>query len=686
MKTRRTWIRNVAIVGLLLSRDALAGEIVDHDEIRSAWRFRRQATLVAAPDASFASLVVPLDLAARSRPDLSDLRLLRADGTEVPYVVDRLIERASPAEWSGRLVDTRRELRRFSRWTVDCGESRVFDTLSLDVPERDFAKSLRIESSADGRSWRVVVEDVGVFDRQWGERIHHARVVLADAVEARYLRITADDRRSRPVMLAGVRISRSGIREEERWSLDVAAAALPAERGVSRYRLDAPPGLPFERISLDAEERAFHRRVVLRAQGELNGRGGGRVLADGRVYRLHVPEESLAGEQVDVAVGARRGGELLLLEIHDDDSPPLSGVRVTLSGVVRRLIFPAAPGRLVLYYDNPRARAAHYDIQILRDRMISAGSFAEARLGDEVENPRYRPAPPLPFVATRGAALDASAWRRMRRVTLTEGDDLYSVTIDPSDLNDLRADLADLRLVDDAGLQVPFILDSESPQARMTLAVRRLPVSRKSGGRTHSLYRLSAGAVDRGKPSGMPIRAVELEFAESFFDRWARLATASERRNARVLYDGTLARRSEQAGALVIALDEGRVRELTLEIDEGDNAPLTLKSASAVVRVPRIVFKAALGSYRLLLGNPRAETPRYDIATLRNEVLCYSSRVAGAAPSEPNPGYRRGFADSFSRTPPTLALWLVLGISVLALLFLTVHVLRKADAPRDQVS
>ncbi|MBI5394820.1 MAG: hypothetical protein HZA91_05930 [Verrucomicrobia bacterium] len=119
-----------------------------------------------------------------------------------------------------------------------------------------------------------------------------------------------------------------------------------------------------------------------------------------------------------------------------------------------------------------------------------------------------------------------------------------------------------------------------------------------------------------------------------------------------------------------------------LEIEEGDNAPLTLTGAKAAVAVPRVVFKLkpADGGYRLLLSNTKAAAPRYDIQSLRLELLAYSAtpvRDGDIGPLEVNAAYRRGAADYFQTAPPTVALWGVLLVAVVGLLALTVRLLKK---------
>jgi hypothetical protein len=99
-----------------------------------------------------------------------------------------------------------------------------------------------------------------------------------------------------------------------------------------------------------------------------------------------------------------------------------------------------------------------------------------------------------------------------------------------------------------------------------------------------------------------------------------------------------------------------------------------------VVRVPRLAFKAGPGDYRILLGNRDASAPRYDIASLRREMLAYSALPATAAPAAANPAYRRRASDYFVSAPPTAILWGALIVAVIALLALTARILRQPPA------
>jgi len=669
---------------------ALAAQGADVDEQRSAWRYRRALTLPAESEVGFASLVVTPEIAARSQGDLRDVRVVGPEGAEVPYVLDRVVDREMARSWQGRLVDTRREPvgparegRGRSVWVVDLGDPRTFDTVTLRIDARDFTKRVRLEASTDGRSWRVLREDAGIFDTPWGARVHHTTIDLDAPEPARQLRITVnDDRRSPPVDLSGVTVSATRRAEGEEWRRPVALMSL-GRTGASRYRLDLPATFPFERLDLDADDPAFARHVKLLEVREAGGRSEERILAEGQLYRVKLADATLAGECLSLRLGSPSGGGDVVLEVQDGDSPPLRRPRAVVSGAVVRLLFEAARRPLTLYYGNEVTRAPLYDLAPLREGLALSRELAPAVPGPEADNPRFRKATPLPFVATHGAPVEVYRWRSRRRVALGGREDLYSLTLAAEDLGVLRGDLGDLRIVDDGDQQVPYILEPGASEARVALTVERTSRPGRPEARSESRYRLCLREATSGRPLTLPLAALELDVQEAFFDRPVRLLTGAHGgRGQRTLYSGRLSRtvdpRSpEPPRSLILSLDGSRLSELRLEVDEGDNAPLTLTAARGAVRVPRVTFKAGPGTYRLLLGNRGAESPRYDLAGLRQEVLSYSAVAATVSPAEANPAFRRFAADYFADAPPTLLLWGTLLAAVVALVLLTARAIRQ---------
>ena len=677
-------MKRLAVVAALLAPTALGAQTADVDEERSAWRYERRVTPASSEaGGSFAALVLPPDVAARCQPDLQDARLVDAEGRETPYVIDLAVERAVVPEWSGRLADTRREKKVRSVVVVDLGAARGFDRVALDVREQDFAKRIGIEASDDGQAWRPVRDDAGVFDRPWAEaRVHHTVLDLKEPVTARYLRLTADDKRSKPVDVLGVVVSATRRVPGEEWRRPVALQRVASSpTGTSRYRLDLPPAFPFETFELDAEEPAFYRRVRVFETRDVNGRVEEMLLGEAQLYRLRIADEALAGERVAVRVRKPRGGDVIL-EVQDKDSPPLRQIRGVVAGPATRLLLATPAGPLTFYYGNDATRAPLYDIESLRWSLGVSPSFVVTALGPESENPRFRKPVPIPFAAARGASVDAPRWRAVRRLTIAGHEDLYTFTLAPEDVARLRPDLGDLRIVDEESRQVPYIVEPAAFDGRVDLTA----TLQERADRSVSRYGLVAPDT-AGKPLALPFASVEAQFQEAFFTREARLlvpAPPGARGGERVLFRGMLSRAgastSPGPAPLVLPLNGATQSELFLEIHEGDNQPLALTQARGVVRVPRLTFKVAPGTYRVLLGNRDALPPRYDIASLRQEVLAYSALGAQAAAAEPNPAFRRFASDYFKDAPPTLLLWGTLVAAVAGLLFLTARILRQPPA------
>ena len=667
------------VMALALAGAASAVASDPRDEERSAWACRREVLLFARAPGSpeFAELTVPPEVMARSRPDLRDLRLVGADGREAPYVVEARVEREANLTWPGLLADIRREAKLRSVWTVDLGEPRTFDRVVLTIPASGFAKRVRAEVSADGRRWNEVLSDAGVFDRPWTPPIHHTTLALPEPISARFVRLSLDDHRSRPVDVSGVAVGLVMRRRAEEWRRPASLSPLPGRAGVSRYRVEAPPGLAFELLRLESDDPAFSRRVSLVEALERNGRRQERALGSDVLYRLRLPEEHLAGEAVTLRVARGEGGERIL-EVQDGDSPPLVRPRAEISGPRQRLLFPVA-SPLTLYYGNDATRAPLYDLASLRERLGASGRMTVATVGPESENPQFHKPTPLPFAALRGAELQASRWARLREVSVSGSEDLYTLTLAPLDLGVLRRDLGDLRIADDAGRQLPYILEADASEERVELAAERDPPSGRRGATNTSRYRLAAAASSAGRAPALPLRALELEFDAAFFSRTVRVLAPARRPREleRVVFAGTLAREAGAAGPLRVTLDGSPVERLFLEIEEGDNVPLALRSTAGVVCVPRVVFKAAAGRYRLLLGNPDAAPPRYDLASLRREVLSYSAVTVMAGAAQDNLAYRRNPWERLGGAPPTLLLWSALGGAVVVLLLLTARILRQ---------
>jgi len=143
------------VATLVVATGGFGQTVVNTDEARSGWKFRRSVTATTAGQpAAFAALPLPPEVVAAAQPDLRDLRLIGSNGRETPFVVDRKTDRKLARQWDGDLTDTRADKKLRTVWTVDFREPRRFDTIELRIDGMDFAKRFRVEASDDATGWR----------------------------------------------------------------------------------------------------------------------------------------------------------------------------------------------------------------------------------------------------------------------------------------------------------------------------------------------------------------------------------------------------------------------------------------------------------------------------------------------------------------------------------------------------
>jgi hypothetical protein len=652
------------------------------DAERAAWRYRRGVTVTGSE--SLASLVLPPELSAKAAPLGRDLRLVDETGREVPYILDWTSEREGLATWRVDVKDVRREEEETreasairSQWLLDLGESRSFTDLALRVPDLSFAWHLRVEASADGREYEVLQNDAALFDQTWNnERVRQTEIRFDAPVTARYLRLTARSASgSRAPEIGGASVTLRRRLKGDAWSMNVTVEpAAPPEGGrpgVTRYLLNASSLLPFDAVEIACDDQAFSRRARLIEESAAAGRKAETLLGEGSLFRLRASDAVIAGESVRLPVRSGHGGALYL-EIDDAGSPPLRGLKARLHGSRVRLVFPVSGRSLTLYYGNEGTRPPMYDLEGLRPRLSQVLGTATAAVGAEAANPFFKRDPPLRFAATLGASLDPSKWGRERPIARITEEDVYTITLRAADLANLRPDLADLRVVNDDNLQVPFLIDRDFADERVAVRIQR----QANAPEHRSLYRLDPVIPPTADPAPRVSR-VEIDVTDAFFARPARLLHAKNQTQREAPFSLSLSRKPPLSGPLVLGAD-APLGEMTLEVDDGDNAPLDLRSAVAIVRVPRIVFKAAPGNLRLLLGNRGADAPRYDLAGLRSELLAYSAITARAGALAENHAARTGLFSGLETPPRGAVVWAAIIVALIALVGLTLRTLKGA--------
>jgi hypothetical protein len=671
---RRRVLRAILAVAVVLQASAAAQPPV----APAAFRFERP---IAANGQGPRRLAVDVPLLAGVNRDLSDLRLFDANAREIPYLL--LSNPMAEPAWRPAVIlpvasidaDKKKE----SGFEADLGEIQAADRLRIDGLPPPFLKRVRLEGSGDRARWTLLVAEGTLFDLP-DEKLRQTELAFASGAY-RYFRLTWDDTNSGRVPSPPAAVARlvSSVMPPPPLTASLAVERRPSEPGRSRYRIRLPgPHLPIAALEFDL--------------------GGGHVLRDASVY-----EARLSGaEAVPVLLGnatLRRvvQGSLVAaslrmsitpplepqidLVVDDGNNPPLEvrGVQAIFADLP--WIYLESDGTaLTARYGNPALDRPRYDLEAVRDRVridtVAAAAWGEPRARRADENAAAA-APPLPTV---GASLDPAIFRYLRAIPPGDAG-LMALPLDAAVLAHsagVAGSFADLRVIDAAARQVPYLVEHTAEPLSLDLRLERLaqaPAWLNAGPSKPSVYRLpwpferlpspqlvlttSARVFQRSLTVG-----IEREPDHRHRDRWFEPLAQTGWAHAD---------QDRPASALTIPLRSADAKELLVIVEEGDNTPLPIVAARVLLPAYRLRFFREQGAaLRLAYGRSDLASPRYDLALLAPQLL-------GAAVTEiaaEGEGPQSAAGTTAALVSPRL-FWGFLAVAVLVLVGLIARLLKK---------
>ena len=622
----------------------------------AAQTFHRQV-LPAGPGPQ--RLDVDLALLGATRAGLADLRLKDGQGRDVPYVLvgpDPGQTQGAPA----RILPLA-ATRTTSGVELDLGAQVQGSRLRLEGLRAPFLKRFTLEGSGDRQRWTELVHAGSLFDLpEEGFRLLEATFPEGTY---RYLRLVWDDRSSAPVPAP-----RAALLLKAATAPDFPVVALPfrrrpSEPGVSRFALGLPgPRLPIRALVLSVagdgpllreaqvtEPRLTASSIVGLAPRILGSARLRRAQRDGATaYALSIPLEGPEGSELE-------------LRVQDGDNPglELTDLKVELERQPWIYFEAANAAPLTAQCGDPRATAPRYDLEALRDRLPHT-PVARAAWGALV-------APPA---AGADASLDGGvgavlglAGFRYQRALPTGPQGLTALALDAHVLACSKG-LQDLRLLDTSGRQLPYLLEARDEPLAQELSWPR--------GRTREHSTTYAVTLPQ---AGLPASRLVLETGVRVFRRRVRVL-AGDPAEVVAVADWSHGAPETAAPALVLPLPPLATREVTVEVDEGDNQPLVIQSARLLLPSWRLRFFRT-GEPTLLCYGRELTAPDYDLALLAGrlrEAPAVEVALPGATvPAASDPGRRM-----------LLLFWGALATAVLGLLLLLRKVLH--EDPQDLVA
>ncbi|MBK7689485.1 MAG: hypothetical protein IPJ35_10960 [Elusimicrobia bacterium] len=621
----------------------------------SAWS--HGADLKASPK-GYAAVRLPAAALDRASTDLRDVRVFDAEGVEQPFVIHQPAR--SAARWANvESLDARLE----SGATVLAGRApdAAVDALRLESPEGEFLKSVSLEVREDG-VWKTLWKSRPIFRARSGAE---NRELPFPARRLGEFRVRVDDRGGAPVPFTGAALRLAGDSVPDTESVAAVVAAREERPFETRLTLALPArNLFIDGLTVVTPEAFFQRRVrvVARRWAGVETPGGRQIVEEilGETTLYRTEANGARAEALFVPVNRRLDVREIMLVVTNIDAPPLGLTSVAARVVPTELRFSSDGRPLRLAVGHPGAPAPRYDWPAV-DTAPSA-----AVLGPLVANPDHQAPEVAPLLDGPAAPFDGGGWRHRAPVEIkTLG--VQKVEVPLSALVHGASDGRDLRLVRD-GRQIPFVYDRSGRYHDVALEL----VAAKNAPEKTSRWEI------RLPFEGMPITHIELNAAETLFQRPLRVIENRTTPNGQP-WAMTLAqtpwRRAGGTERLVLTLVEApRGDTLVLEIDNGDNAPLTVRSFKAHYRSYELVFKSSPGALWLYYGRPEASFPVYDAAMVADELLAAQK---DAVPVGPEEKLKRRWGLGRGATGPLF--WVVLILVTAALLFAVQRLLPESQ-------
>ena len=322
------------------------------------WEFRRKLT-VKAPGVLHFIRIDP-EILAHSQPGLGDLRVMR-ESTALPYALETLTGSVSDERLAPLMSDKVRTASGELEFTLRMPKATRHSRLKIETADQDFRRTVRIETSEDGRKWDVALERGYVMRHEQDGQQWEALEVNYPYTTRPYLRVRIADWPDAKTLTSAALLLRREIPALLQTVREITPTPDPsAQPGETLLRADfGERPAPWSRLRVETKAPAFYRaaRVEVSGDGKLWRTAGSGILsriADSAELILHCGEQR--------ARYAR-------LHIYNRDDQPIAIDKLIFEVPARMVKFiPHEAGDYSLWYGNPKAQGVSYDLAVVLDR------------------------------------------------------------------------------------------------------------------------------------------------------------------------------------------------------------------------------------------------------------------------------------------------------------------------------
>ncbi len=628
-----------------------------------------------APPGSYVRLPLTPEILSQVREDFSDIRVFTGDQSydaSIPFTIDREtgpstratplvfepVYAVNPSETTSREGNITRAVETFQ--FVLPHASNQSGTWVLNVRPgngTNFVRQYIVRLSATYGGTEVARGAIYQFPEGARTTITLPNIINADFT----LELSGEGAPLRPAFT---------IAEEGRGPVAPPTAIVPltiestrTEGTQSIYVVNCPEGFPMESFEIRSTTAAFVRHAevfVIDARGSRS---------EGHAMLVRVPNTAIS-EGLHIPTTAT--GRSVEIRVENRDSPPLEGVVIQAHIRVPSLIFEYRAGSIVRW-GGGRARMPNFDVMNYAVESFQS-SGRTVQLGATRSNPLFDNTPLLANSMRAGAVIDTTRFTHEASLTVPESvDGIVRFDVPAEMWAVARRDLNDLRIVDQAGAQWPYLTGNDPETTSMPITVQA-PTPHPTNARTsvHNVLLPVENVMPRVLHFTLPRQPIS-----------RAVQVIGTQRDGTEIPLGSAFWQDNGTGAMTfdVWVNAERVRGLRLEIENGDEAPPALQSGTLDQDGHRLYVVATPGTYRVLVGSSDGAPPNYDLANFADTVLMLRVEPATLGALTANGAYHEPSWLEASGWE-TVAASAALGLVVLLLFILTLRIVRTEPAPK----
>jgi|GEM_PF-1264083 len=357
----------------------LAAAVLAPGSLPATWKHWKYVRTIQVRRSGSVAFEVPSTIYANAQPNLSDLRVVDARGSTVPFAIVTSPDSQSSTWIDATVTDRGFVPSRYSQAVADLGSHRApYGVLDIVTSLDTFDARVDVDASDDDITWRTIRTDAPIYDYERDGLATNTQVSFP-ASTARYVRVRVlQTTHLFPIL--GLRFSApSAAPAQARYQVRLGAPSRNA-RGTTSYRAFAIDSVPVDRIRIDAANRLYARDVDIESSDDGST---WQTVSSGTIARTHDTYRAFIDFDETQAPDWR-------IRIHNGSDAPLRSVAVTAYGVPRRLVFDALPAMSYrLIYGNVTASAPQFDYAATHAHAPNVP--ADATLSAPERNPGFVP-------------------------------------------------------------------------------------------------------------------------------------------------------------------------------------------------------------------------------------------------------------------------------------------------------